>query len=246
MAAMPRRDAKDLAEQLTQLFGIEIVPTNNFLNMTLGNPGQLIHPGLMYGLFAEWAGEPYSADTVPYFYKHASDATGEFITRLSSEIQHLAQEIQTRSDNKVDLSGVMSIHEWLCVSYPTQTADLSTVATSFRTGPLQHRKAPMLQPSDGVFSPDFAYRYLSEDVPYGIVVTKAIAQLAGVATPGIDTLLNWTQTKLGKRYLVEDKLDGPDLAGLPIPQNYGIHNFNELISWYAQDRAPAAARSVVA
>jgi hypothetical protein len=104
----------------------------------------------------------------------------------------------------------------------------------------------MLEPSAGVFAPNFDYRYLSEDVPYGIVVTKAIAQLAGLPTPGIDTLLAWTQSKLGKSYVIDGKLEGADIAGLPIPQNYGIQTLNDLISWYAQDRAPAAARSVVA
>jgi hypothetical protein len=89
--------------------------------------------------------------------------------------------------------------------------------------------------------PNFAYRYLSEDVPYGLVVSKAIAQLAGIGTPAIDTVLRWAQRKLKARYITRGQIDAAGVAGLPIPQNAGITDVDRLIAWYAPMRVIAGS-----
>lgn len=241
MATMPARHATGVAAMLSRIFGTRVVPTANFLNMTLGNPGQVIHPGLMYGFFASWPGTAYSDAQIPRFYADASDDTGAFVEQLSADIVAVARRIEIQSAGALDLSGVLSIHEWLRVSYPAQTGDTSTAATCFRTGPLQARKAPMLEIAPGAFAPDFRYRYLSEDVPFGLAVVKAIAEMAGVGTPAIDTVLRWAQRKLNRRFLRSGKITGPDAGTLPIPQNYGIRTLEDLIGWYAGEPAEANA-----
>lgn len=233
MASLPGHASTDIAGFLTDALGLDVVPTGNFLAMTLGNPGQVVHPGIMYGLFSEWQGQAYAEKDVPLFYKHVSDAMGAFCDRLSSDILAVSRRIEAASDKKIDLSGVMSVHEWLKVSYPTQTADLSTAATCFRTGPLQHRKAPMIETEPGMFAPNFTYRYLSEDVPFGLAVVKAIAELAEVETPAVEAVVAWTQEKLGKAWLVDGAMAGPDARELPIPQNSGLRTLRELVDWYA-------------
>jgi len=237
MATMPRSLAPELAPELTRLLGTEIVPTDGFLNMTLGNPGQFIHPGLMYGLFRDWAGEEYDQESVPFFYAHTTEDVGEVVRLLSAEANAVAQEIAAGSEKEMDLTGVLPVHEWLMRSYPTQTADTATVASCFRSGPLQHRRAPMRETSSG-FVPNFTYRYLSEDVPFGLVVTRAIAQLANVPTPTTDAVILWTQRHTDQVYLVDGKLTGPATKGLPIPQNHGIETLAELIDWYDDDARP--------
>jgi NAD/NADP octopine/nopaline dehydrogenase-like protein len=215
MAALPARRAPGIAALLVQMLGVQVIPTNTFLSMTLGNPGQIIHPGLMYGLFRKWTGRRFAQDEVPYFYRDTADETGEFIEHLSADVCAVAAKIQTASAGALNLSGVLTIHEWLCLSYPTQTADSSTVARCFRTGPLQARKAPMTEIAPGQFVPNFSYRYLSEDVPYGLVITKGLAQIAGIGTPAVDTVLRWAQRRLGARYITGGALDLKGAAGLP-------------------------------
>jgi hypothetical protein len=241
MATLPARHATRVADLLTQLLGTQIVPTNTMLNVTLGNPGQIIHPGLMYGLFHTWSGQRYTEQSVPYFYRDTTDATGSFIEQLSADVCAIAERIQQAAGGAVSLSGVLSIHDWLRLSYPKQTVDTSTVARCFRTGPLQARKAPMTEIAPGNFVPNFAYRYLSEDVPYGLVVSKAIAQLAGIGTPAIDTVLRWAQRKLKARYITRGQIDAAGVAGLPIPQNAGITDVDRLIAWYAPMRVIAGS-----
>jgi len=236
LATMPSSKAPRIARLLTRLLGTDFAPTPNFLNMTLGNPGQVIHPGLMYGFFGAWNGEPFADADIPHFYRDADDRIGAFVEELSNDILRVARRIEVLSRNAIDLSGVLSVHDWLRVSYPTQTEDLSSTAACFRTGPLQHRRAPMIESSPGRFVPDFRYRYLGEDVPYGLAVTRAFAEIAGVQTPAVDAVVSWAQEKLGTRYLVDGEMRGEDARSLPIPQNYGIDSMEALVDWYASRR----------
>jgi hypothetical protein len=239
LATRPAGLADELSILLTQLLGLEIVPTAGLLNMTLGNPGQLIHPGLMYGHFRSWSDERFEPDEVPYFYAEATDEMGAFVEQMSEEAVAVAKAIAARSRRQLDVSGVLPIHEWLQISYPSQTADTTSTATCFRTGPLQARRAPMLEIAPGELVPNFDYRYLSEDVPYGLVVTRAIAELAQVATPAIDAVILWAQDRMDKQYLIDGRVRGRDTHGLPIPQHFGVDTLERLLDWYV-DEGPAA------
>lgn len=57
---------------------------------------------------------------------------------------------------------------------------------------------PCIKGKDGKFRPNFASRYMTEDIPYGLLVMKGIAEVAGVETPKIDMVLNWSQKQMGK------------------------------------------------
>jgi hypothetical protein len=189
----------------------------------------------MYGHFRFWEGEEYNDDSIPMFYADVTDNIGRIVEQLSYEATAVARAIEAQSRGVLDLSGVVPVHEWLQSSYSHVTADSTSVATCFRTGPIQARKAPMIEVGPGRFVPDFAYRYLSEDVPFGLVITRAIAELANVATPAIDEVISWAQSKMEKRYLTRGKLEGPDAKDLPIPQNYGVSTLADLIGWYNDD-----------
>jgi NAD/NADP octopine/nopaline dehydrogenase, alpha-helical domain len=234
VATLPGSHAAALAPQLSALLDTEITAAPNFLNVTLGNPGQIIHPGIMYGWFSKWSGKKYRQEEIPRFYADLTDCTGELVQSLSQDVVSVAEKIAAATDGKLDMSATLPIHEWLRVSYPTQTGDFTSVASCLRTGPIQARKVPMIEIEPGEFVPDFQYRYLSEDMPYGLAVAKAIGQIAEVATPTLDAVIDWSQKKLGKQYLVGEKLSGPDAHELRIPQNYGLHNLSDLLAFYLQ------------
>jgi hypothetical protein len=73
-------------------------------------------------------------------------------------------------------------------------------------------------------------RYLVEDVPYGLVVTRGIAELAGVKTPVIDQVITWSQERMGLGVFERWKAGWkrPDLS-TRAPQRYGIDRL-ELLS----------------
>jgi hypothetical protein len=83
-------------------------------------------------------------------------------------------------------------------------------------------------PVEGGLEPHFGSRYLAEDVPYGLVVTRGIAALAGVPTPTMDQVITWAQERLGKEYLVDGRLQGRDVGASRAPQRYGFHTLHDL------------------
>jgi hypothetical protein len=241
LAALPAGDGTGIAARLSEILGTHVVPTEGFLNLTLGNPGQFIHPGLMYGHFHSWHGEEFDQDGIPMFYADATDEMGKLVEGLSDDAIAVARAIEVGSENAVNLREVVPVHEWLLSSYAHVTGDLSTVATCFRTGPIQARKAPMIEVRPGRFVPNFGYRYLSEDVPFGLVMTRALADIVNVKTPTIDEVVGWAQSAMQKVYLVGGKLEGPDARDLPMPQHHGVSALNHLIEWYSE-AAPEASR----
>lgn len=237
IASLPADSAAYLARELSEILGTRLVPTESFLSLTLGNPGQFIHPGLMYGHFQSWKGERYDEASIPMFYAAATDEMGEIVERLSSETIAVATAFKTRSGGALPLEHVQPVHDWLRSSYADVTADSRTVATCFRTGPIQARRVPMIEVTPGQFIPNFQYRYLTEDVPYGLVVTRALAEIVSVDTPMIDEVISWAQRVMNKVYLVGGQLEGSDITDLPIPQNHGIFSLDDLLRWYGAEAA---------
>ena len=91
---------------------------------------------------------------------------------------------------------------------------------------LTHPMREVDTPQGKKYLPNFKYRYFSEDIPMGLVVTRGIAELAGVATPNMDDVINWCQEVMGKEYLVNGKLTGKDLDTTRAPQNFGFKDLD--------------------
>jgi hypothetical protein len=246
LAALPAIEGVHMAATLSAMLGTRFVATDGFLSLTLGNPGQFIHPGLMYGHFHDWDGEEYDENGIPMFYAHATEEMGEVVARLSAEAITVAQAIEAQSAGALSVQEVIPVHEWLKSSYAHVTGDMSTVARCFRTGPIQARKSPMVEVRPGTYAPNFDYRYLTEDVPYGLCITRAFAEIANVETPTIDDVINWAQSAMKKVYLDGGTLAGADVADLPVPQRYGISSVRDLVEWYSTETSagsPANAQS---
>ncbi|KKM10171.1 hypothetical protein SY88_14755 [Clostridiales bacterium PH28_bin88] len=229
VAAIPATAAPGVAELLTRLLGVEIYPMRHMLANSLANVGQIVHPGIMYGLFKNFSGETFMEDAIPLFYHGVDEDIVELLQRMSDEILQLTKSIQARFPG-VRLDDVLPLKEWLRTSYAGSIADPSTLLTCFTTNrAYDGLKAPMRPTGTGFFVPDFTSRYLVEDVPMGLLVTRAIAQLAGVSTPIIDEVLAATSRWLQQEYLVSGKLVGKDLKPTRIPQNYGISSLEQLV-----------------
>ena len=125
---------------------------------------------------------------------------------------------------------VSHIYDLLVKFYPHEISDKTNVQTVFRTNAAyQGLKHPMKENADGTFVPDFTHRYLTEDVPCGLVVIKGIAEVVGVDTPTIDKVLLWAQMKIGKQYLVGSKLQGQDVSSTRAPQRYGLTTLDAIV-----------------
>jgi len=229
MAAFPHKTTSELAFFLTQLLDLKIEPLPNMLTLSLANVGQIIHPGIMYGLFKGKEELKYQKEEIPFFYQGVTKEISETLKEMSDEILVLTKEIKN-IDKSINLNHVLGLKDWLIYSYKDSIADKSTLQSCFVTNrAYKGLRAPMKKINNDYFLPDFQARYLTEDVPYGLVVTKAIAQLAKVDMPVIDEVILTISKWIGKEYIKMGYLEGKDIKDTRIPQNYGIDNLENII-----------------
>ena len=229
MAAFPYKITSELAPFLTQLLDLKIKPLPNMLTLSLANVGQIIHPGIMYGLFKGREELKYRKEEIPLFYQGVTKEISQTLKTMSDEILLLTKEIKNM-DKSIDLDQVLGLKDWLIYSYKDSIADKSTLQSCFVTNrAYQGLRAPMKKINNNYFLPDFQARYLTEDVPYGLIVTKSIAQLAKVDMPIIDEVILTISKWIRKEYTKEGFLEGKDIKDTRIPQNYGINNLEEII-----------------
>lgn len=229
VAAIPKDVASTLAVQLTGMLGLYVYALPNMMALSLANVGQIIHPGIMYGLFRDYNGKPFSEHEIPLFYNGVDEGIATVLQSLSDEIQVLTEKLQDKLGPAVNLAGVPTLRQWLIESYSDQIEDAGSLARVFSTNrAYRGLKAPVKRLEDGGFVPDFQSRYLVEDVPVGLLVTCALARLAGVPTPKIDRVITATSAWMGREYLVDGRLVGRDIPGTRIPQNYGVNDLADL------------------
>jgi hypothetical protein len=230
LAAWPAPRAAPLANQLSALLGIRLDPAAAFLSLTLAGTGQLIHPGILYSRFQDWDGRPLAE--APLFYQGVDARTAALLEQMSAEVQQLRRALQERFPS-LDLSAVRPLAEWLLRSYPDDILDKTSLQAMFNTNrSYTGLRVPVRQQADGQppagLLPDFQSRYLAEDIPYALIPTRGIAELAGVATPTIDRVIHWAQARLDQEYLVAGKLRGRHLMATRAPQRYGLHSLEQL------------------
>ena len=229
MAAFPYKITSELASFLTQLLDLKIETLPNMLTLSLANVGQIIHPGIMYGLFKGKEELRYRKEEIPLFYQGVTKEISQTLKTMSDEILLLTKEIKNM-DKSIDLDQVLGLKDWLIYSYKDSIVDKSTLQSCFVTNSAyKGLRAPMKKINNDYFLPDFQARYLTEDVPYGLVVTKSIAQLAKVDMPIIDEVILTISKWIGKEYIKGGYLEGKDIKDTRIPQNYGINNLEKII-----------------
>lgn len=229
MAVFPHKITSELASFLTRLLDLKIEPLPNMLTLSLANVGQIIHPGIMYSLFKGKEELKYRKEKIPLFYQGVTKEISETLKVMSDEVLVLTKEIKN-IDKSINLNHVLGLKDWLIYSYKDSIADKSTLQSCFVTNSAyKGLRAPMKKDNNDYFLPDFQARYLTEDVPYGLVVTKAIAQLAKVDMPVIDEVILTISKWIGKEYIKRGYLEGKDIKDTRIPQNYGIDNLENII-----------------
>ena len=114
--------------------------------------------------------------------------------------------------------------------YPEDISDKTNLYTAIQTNAeYQGLKHPVKKSDDGKYLPDFTYRYMTEDIPQGLVVIRGIAEIVGVETPNIDKVLLWSQEKMCKEYLVNSKIQGKDVEKSRAPQKYGFTTLESIL-----------------
>ncbi len=213
----------------------QLILSGHLLGINLMSLNAYSHPPIMYGRWKDWDGKPL--DHEPLFFQGVDENTAALLEKISDEVVAISRRIMAEYSD-IDLSQVIPMYKWDLAHYGDQIADKTNLMTALRTNALyQGRTHPMVQTGNGQYIPDFNHRFLLEDIPC-LAVIRGIAEIAGVETLNLDTVLLWGQEKLNKEYLVGSRLIGKDLATTRCPQRYGITSMEELLG--CMDQAPRA------
>ncbi|KAF6252806.1 6-phosphogluconate dehydrogenase [Scenedesmus sp. NREL 46B-D3] len=190
-----------------------------------GNP--ILHPGIMYARWHDYAGE--ELDAQPLFYNDATPFTVESLTGLWTDLKATVEALSDLLD--LPELPLPTVQQMMIFRYGKDIADKSSLLTTLCTNKAYANLTHPMQPTpSGKWLPDFMHRYLSEDLPFGLVPMKGVAELLGVpSTPWFDRVITWGQQLIGKCYLVDGKLTGPDVATSAAPQRFGHKSIEDLI-----------------
>ena len=109
-------------------------------------------------------------------------------------------------------ASVPTLEDWFDRVYSVRGTDLvetCQLLTSNSDGPYQATGTPK----------SFDHKYITEDVPVGLMPMSALGAAAGVATPAIDALITLVRAMTGKDFSSEARtLDRMGIAGMDAPQ----------------------------
>lgn len=230
VASLPGSHERRAEEVAGRLFG-PARGCGHFLASALYPINAVIHPARLYTLCRDWSpGQVLSEN--PLFYEDMTAEAVAWMDRVSTEVIAVADALRESG-----LAGlhVPHIREFLMHDiYEDWTTDLCRF---FRENPAYKGFRCPFRAVGGGWEPDFSNRYFTEDVPYGLCVYKGLAELAGVPVPGIEEILTWAQTHMGKEYIKDHSVEARDLGETGCPQRYGIRSVEALRDFYERSEA---------
>lgn len=219
--------AREVADLMASLTRTPVVDLGSFLQITLNPGNQILHPGIMYSMFRDWHGEPLPWAESPLFYESLSPEGADILEAMSDEIQALKHAVERAAGVSLDM--VLPLSMSLLAGYGDLIRDRSSLRSLISTNPAYAGlRTPMIEVPGGR-APDLQSRFFHEDIPFGVVVLRSLAEMAGVATPTLDTILRWAQALMGKAYLVDGRVQGPDVASSGAPSRYGWTSLEEVL-----------------
>lgn len=220
-ASIPTMNKTELKDLVSKIFDLkcEIVP--NYLSITLTPSNPILHTSRLYNLFKD-RDKDFLYDRNPLFYGEWDIPSSISLIKCDKELGLIKERLQ----KYIDVSFVESLIDHYESS---NEVELTNKISSIQS--LHDLESPMIKENDK-YRIDWSSRYFQADFPNGLVIIKAIALLVDVKTPMIDEIIFWFQEQVKKEYLLDEKTLGSDAKECYIPQNYGIKDFKDLISYY--------------
>jgi opine dehydrogenase len=165
ISALPSKNTDIVLKKLREIYPI-LVPAQNVLAVAFSNPNPLVHPP---GVLLNVGRIQYSKEF--YMYKEGiTEAVARVIHAVYKEIKKVAEafgfEIISYTDRDFTTKVSVFTADW--------QAPFDTIGT------IERFKGPN----------SLKNRYITEDLPYGLVPISQLGRKVGVATPLIDSLID--------------------------------------------------------
>ena len=220
---------KDISE--TQLGYGKFVQACSFISLTLSVDNQIIHPSRMYGLWGRYGGKWKTYEDVPFFYKDFDDLSADCLKRLDADYSTVRNAIRKHFPDR-PFKYMLDYLALERLVYQSGSADIKSSFTDSET--LGKIKTPVRHLEDGTYQIDKFCRFFTDDIPYGLLITKWIAEQLGEKVPFIDEIINWCQDLRNERFLTADnKIDLKACLAKDhttgIPPSYGVSSVEDIL-----------------
>ena len=188
LAALPRSHTSDILELIADVYP-SMEPAESVLQTSLQNANPIIHPAVTLSNAARI--EMTGGDFL-FYEEGVSDSVGRLIEALDKERIAIGKElgISILPDPEIGMRQGYMLEANYGSGYRKATGFLGIGA-----------------------QPQLDHRYLNEDVGYGLVFMSQLAQQIGVATPGIDAVVNVASIVMARDYRAE-ALRTPETLGI--------------------------------
>ena len=190
ISALPGKRVNEVLEVLHPYYP-QFTPVSTVLKTSLANIGSMFHPTPILLNIGRIETDEHGFH---YYWDGISPSIAVLIEKLDAE------RVSVAAAYDVD---VLTAKEWLVHSYPTHGSTLhELIKNNEAYGEI---KAPTT----------IQVRYITEDVPNGLVPIAALGSAAGVATPNIDAVITLACSIYGKDFRTEGRsLENLGLAGM--------------------------------
>lgn len=220
-AATLNVDAKWLTENLQPLFltphGPRIDFVSDFSPIVFNPANQIIHPAVYWGLFRKWNGITPLA-SLPndgWLYRGMDEIAGEVLASLDEELQALTKAFYEATGME-GCKYVLPLQERVLKQYTAQVSDSSTMAKTIGTNKAYSMaRTPFVMVGQG-YAPNPNHRVVQDDIGWGLCVLVSIAERLNVPVTTMIWLIEWHQRMMGKCFIVNGRLTGPDVKDLVV------------------------------
>lgn len=238
-AVYPRQFFKQIDQELLEpicyrWFGkgrVEL--SDNFISLTLSVDNQIIHTSRCLGLYKVYGKTWRTRDEVPWFYRDYDDVSARLLADLDSDYSKIRDAITAMYPEK-NFAHMLDYLALERFSYQSHNTDIRESFVNSQT--LVSIGTPVVQNQEGLWEVDRNHRFFLDDIYYGNMIAKWMAEQLGITTPTIDEILLWAQQVRGEKWIDENTMrldiDSPDLkAPLKhgVPTVYGFKSIYDCI-----------------
>lgn len=219
IAALNPINTSQIAAILSPILDQEIICLNHYLEVTLSTSNPVLHPARMYNIFKDYNKDKYYSHKI-LFYENWDIESSQTLINIDNEVHQIINKIP------LNLSGIIP----LLKHYDSWDAESLTRKIS-GIAAFKGIQAPMKKTPKG-YIPDLESRYFNEDIVYGLLIIKDIAQIFNSPTPTIDKVIIWAQELMQQEFISGNSLNGKDCKGLPLHSVTGITKIAEFLEFY--------------
>ncbi len=176
----------------------KVEQSENFLSLTLSVDNQIIHTSRCLGLYKACGPTWVNKDDVPWFYRDYDDLSARLLAKLDHDYENIRQAIKSLHPEK-DFRYMLDYLALERFSYKSQNTDIRESFVNSQT--LVSIGTPVIQNNDGKWEVDRNHRFFLDDIYYGNMIAKWMAEMLDISTPTIDEILQWAQQVRGEKLI---------------------------------------------